>query len=509
MSLLKDLCNDSSASGSNDSSASFRICLNPCSIIFKAHFPGMPILPGACITQIVLELYQHWAKCEAEIVKIANLKFLSVISPSAISQLDVTIEKTKTNGSLTHIKASVENDGLCYSKMSLVIINNNALNTMEQNNKFDDIRPYYSDEVPAAMQRIAASDGFPIVASYVFPDQDIKQLRAMVAGLKTTEEFQSKVMAQFNEQVIKRSITEFTVEGMDKLQKDVPYLYVSNHRDIVLDSSLLQYKLHTHGFQTTEITFGANLMSTPLIIDIGKSNKMFRVERGGTPKEFYRCSMHLSEYIRHVITEKHSSVWIAQRNGRTKDGRDKTDQGIIKMFGMSYTDDKIQSLASLNIVPVSVSYEWESCDYLKTFELYISRQQKYIKRPGEDVTSILTGITQPKGRVHFEICPAITREELAALDSLTANEYHQQVARLIDQRINSHYRLWPNNYIAHDMLYGQTTHRDRYTEQEKQAFIEHMAVLDRMALLEIYGVTDLDALHDIFLGIYANPVDQK
>ena len=380
---------------------------------------------------------------------------------------------------------------------------------MEKYDKFDDIRPYNPDEVPAAMQRIAESDGFPIVASFVFPDQDIKKLRTMVANLKTTEEFQSKVMAQFNEQVIKRSTTEFNVEGIDTLQKDVPYLYVSNHRDIVLDSSLLQYKLHSLGFQTTEITFGANLMCMPLIIDIGKSNKMFRVERGGTPKEFYRCSLHLSEYIRHVITEKHSSVWIAQRNGRTKDGLDKTDQGIIKMFGMSRNDDKVKSLAELNIIPVSVSYEWESCDYLKAFELYISRNQKYIKRPGEDVTSILTGITQPKGRVHFEICPQIREEELSAFDCMTANEYHQQVARLIDQRIISHYILWPNNYIAHDMLYGTNTYREYYTDEEKQLFVEHMAVLNQMAQLEQYEVTDLDALYDIFLRIYANPVNQK
>ena len=380
---------------------------------------------------------------------------------------------------------------------------------MEKYDKFDDIRPYNPDEVPAAMQRIAESDGFPIVASFVFPDQDIKKLRTMVANLKTTEEFQSKVMAQFNEQVIKRSTTEFNVEGIDTLQKDVPYLYVSNHRDIVLDSSLLQYKLHSLGFQTTEITFGANLMCMPLIIDIGKSNKMFRVERGGTPKEFYRCSLHLSEYIRHVITEKHSSVWIAQRNGRTKDGLDKTDQGIIKMFGMSRNDDKVKSLAELNIIPVSVSYEWESCDYLKAFELYISRNQKYIKRPGEDVTSILTGITQPKGRVHFEICPQIREEELSAFDCMTANEYHQQVARLIDQRIISHYILWPNNYIAHDMLYGTNTYREHYTDEEKQLFVEHMAVLNQMAQLEQYEVADLDALYDIFLGIYANPVNQK
>lgn len=376
-------------------------------------------------------------------------------------------------------------------------------------NKFDDIRPYYEEEIPAAMKRIAAHEGFPIISSYVFPDRTIREVRDMVADITTIDEFQKKVMKQFNEQVIERSISDFSVEGLHRLQKDVPYLYVSNHRDIVLDSSLLQYKLYTNGFQTSEITFGANLMSGPLIIDIGKSNKMFRVERGGTPKEFYRCSLHLSEYIRHVITEKKSSVWIAQRNGRTKDGCDHTDQGIIKMFGMSRSDDKVESLAELNIVPVSVSYEWESCDYLKAFELYMSRQQKYIKRPGEDVTSILTGITQEKGRVHFEVCPAIDKSELAALTGLTQNEFNLEVAQLIDSRINSHYRLWPNNYIAHDMLYGQTRYKGLYTPEEKEAFLEHMALLDKMAQKEQYAVTDLDVLHEIFLGIYAYPVDSK
>lgn len=373
-------------------------------------------------------------------------------------------------------------------------------------NKFDDIRPYFQEEIPAAMQRIAASDGFPIIASYVFPDRSVKEVREEVRTIQTIEEFQTKVMKEFNAQVIERSISQFSFEGLGHIQHDVPYLYVSNHRDIVLDSSLLQYVLYLNGYPTTEITFGANLMSGPLIIDIGKSNKMFRVERGGTPKEFYRCSLHLSEYIRHVICEKKQSVWIAQRNGRTKDGSDRTDQGIIKMFSVSDPTDKISSLDSLHIVPVSVSYEWESCDFLKAFELYMSRGQKYIKRPGEDITSILTGIMQEKGRVHFEVCPPIKRSELESLNSFTQNEYHQQVARIIDLRIRTHYRLWPNNYIAHDMLYGQTTYQSMYTEAEKQAFLERIAMLDSMAQKEQYAVTDLDALHEIFLGIYANPI---
>lgn len=357
------------------------------------------------------------------------------------------------------------------------------------------------------MQRIASSDGFPIIASYVFPDRNVQEVREEVRSIKTIEEFQFQVMKAFNEQVIKRSITQFSFEGLGHIEHDVPYLYVSNHRDIVLDSSLLQYVLYLNGYPTTEITFGANLMSGPLIIDIGKSNKMFRVERGGTPKEFYRCSLHLSEYIRHVIRDKQQSVWIAQRNGRTKDGNDRTDQGIIKMFSVSDSADKINSLDNLHIAPVSVSYEWESCDFLKAFELYMSRGQKYIKRPGEDITSILTGIMQDKGRVHFEVCPPIKRSELEALNGLTQNEYHQQVARIIDQRIRTHYRLWPNNYIAHDMLYGQTTYQSKYTEAEKQAFLDRMATLDTMAQKEQYAVTDLDSLHEIFLGIYANPIN--
>lgn len=380
---------------------------------------------------------------------------------------------------------------------------------MVPNSIFDDIRPFYEDEIPAAMKRIASSEGFPLIASYIFPEHSVVEVADMVAGIQTIDEFQSKVMKKFNEEVIRRSIDNFCVEGLSRLQKDVPYLYVSNHRDIVLDSSLLQYTLYGHGFQTTEITFGANLMCSPLIIDIGKSNKMFRVERGGTPKEFYRCSMHLSEYIRHVICQKSSSVWIAQRNGRTKDGRDRTDQGIIKMFSMSRPDDKIAALAELNIVPVSVSYEWEPCDYLKAFELYISRDQKYIKRPGEDITSILSGITQEKGRVHFEICPVIDRSELMAFSSLTQNEYHQQVARLIDRRINSCYKLWPNNYIAHDLLYGQNIYEDHYTPAQKEAFVHHFMQINAMAQKEQYAVTDIDALHEIFLGIYAHPVDSR
>ena len=368
--------------------------------------------------------------------------------------------------------------------------------------KFDDIRPYYEEEIPAAMQRIANSSSFPLLASYVCPGESIEQVRQRIASYTNVHDFQTETMRMVNERVIAESISEFSCDGIEHLSPEESYLYVSNHRDIMLDSSLMQYYLVTQGFDTTEITFGANLMVSQLVIDIGKSNKMFKVERpGGNIKDFYRSSLHLSEYIRHVIKEKHQSVWIAQRNGRTKDGMDATDQGIVKMFCMSEPKDKIKALGDLHIVPVSISYEWESCDILKALELYQSQFAKYTKKPGEDLNSILTGILQQKGRVHIQFCEPITEEELSYYDGLTNSEYHKVVAQLIDNRIRPAYRLYPNNYIAHDIRYGSTRFKAFYTEQQYDAFTCRLSKLDR------YDTCDIDQLKDLFLGIYANPVE--
>ena len=370
--------------------------------------------------------------------------------------------------------------------------------------KFDDIRPYNAEEFPEAMQRIANSSSFPILASFVYPGEPLEEVRQRIANYKNVYEFQSQTMSRVNERVIEESISEFTCSGIERLSRDKHYLFVSNHRDIMLDASLLQYFLLTQDFDTTEITFGANLMSSQLVIDIGKCNKMFKVERpGGSIKDFYRSSLHLSEYIRYAIQEKHQSVWIAQRNGRTKDGIDATDQGVIKMFCMSRPDDKILALSELNIVPVAVSYEWESCDILKAIELYQSQYTKYIKKPGEDLNSILTGLLQRKGRVHFELCEPIKDEELMQYDHLTNNEYHKAVAQLIDSRINPAYRLWPNNYIAHDLRYGSKAFQSFYTKEQREAFLRRLSHLDK------YDDCDLDQLKDIYLSIYSNPVERK
>ena len=243
-------------------------------------------------------------------------------------------------------------------------------------------------------------------------------------------------------------------------------------------------------------------MSHPFVVDFGKVNKMFRTERGGSPREFYHSMVHMSEYMRHVITEVHESVWIAQRNGRTKDGFDATEPALIKMFGMSRTDDRVASLAELNIVPVAVSYEWESCDKLKTLELYLTHKNgHYEKQPNEDLNSILTGIMQPKGHVHFHIGPQITEADLIALDDCPSGEFYKLVAELIDSRINPNFFLHPNNYIAHDLRSGTDTFAKHYTAEQKTAFIKYMGWMDE------YPDMNRKELTDIFLGIYANPLD--
>lgn len=370
--------------------------------------------------------------------------------------------------------------------------------------KFDDIRPYYEEEIPAAMQRIADSDVFPLLASFVYPSESLDDIRKRICSFQTIREFQHDTMRCVNEQIIARSITDFSVSGLENLSPKEHYLFVSNHRDIMLDASLLQYYFVINGFETTEITFGANLMMHPVVIDVGKSNKMFKVARpGGDIKDFYRNSMHLSEYIRFTIKEKGESVWIAQRNGRTKNGIDQTDQGIIKMFCMSEPKDKIKALSELHIVPISISYEWESCDILKALELYESQYTRYTKKPGEDLNSILTGILQPKGCVHIELCKPITIDELSVYENQTNNDYHKSVAKLIDSRINAAYRLYPNNYIAHDLLYGNTKYSKKYTDEQYNAFLQRLSKLDK------YDTCDLERLKEIFMGIYSNPIDNK
>jgi len=370
-------------------------------------------------------------------------------------------------------------------------------------NNFDDIRPYNADEIPAATQRLADSDVIPAIANFLTPGKPVEALRDRIRNIHTIDEFQLSLLKDVIEILLEKTTTKFDWSGLENINEKKPYLFVSNHRDIVLDAMFLQYVLNVAKQKTCQITFGSNLMMHPFVIDFGKINKMFRTERGGTPKEFYNSMLHMSEYMRYVITEVHESVWIAQRNGRTKDGIDATDPAIIKMFGMSRRDDRVASLAELNIVPIAVSYEWESCDKLKTLELYLTRKNgHYEKKPNEDLNSILTGIMQPKGHVHFHICPQVTEDDLKALNDCPSGEFYKRVAELMDSRINPNYCLNPNNYIAHDMRSGTDTFAKYYDAEQKNVFVKYMDWMND------YPEMNRRELEEIFLGIYANPVAQ-
>lgn len=368
---------------------------------------------------------------------------------------------------------------------------------MEQ---FENTRPYNDEEIPMAAARVADSPFFGNIAHYLFPGGDVDALRQELIKVKTVKEFQQKFMLQAINSILRQTSTGMEVNGFERLDKQHNYMFIANHRDILLDAALLQVILDNHQLDTSEITFGSNLMQGGLVIDIGKMNKMFRIVRGGSVHDFYRNSLEVSSYMRYAILDKHQSVWIAQRNGRTKNGDDRTEIAVLKMFSISSNKKFIDNMSELNITPIVSSYEYEPCDFLKTQELYISQYQRYVKEAGEDLNSILKGIIQPKGGICICATPTITMEELQYCDSFDKNEKFSQLANIIDQRVYSHYKLWKNNYIAYDMAEGGDKYAQKYTLEEKQAFEKYMN--DGIKSL----VGEADELKTIFLNIYANPV---
>lgn len=365
---------------------------------------------------------------------------------------------------------------------------------------FDDIRPYNDAEMKDAISRITNSPVFASVAEYVYPNTPLNQVRQRLSSIATVDELQNTVMVDIIQSIIRQSIESLTYEGAEQLDPAGAYLFISNHRDIVLDAYLLQFVLRQHHCPLCQITFGANLMQNPLINDVGRCNKMFRVERGGSPREFYRAMSRTSQYIRHTITYQHESVWIAQRNGRTKNGIDQTEVALVKMLGMNGGKDNVSAYDSLHIVPISISYEWEPCDLLKALELCRTRHGHYTKAPDEDLISILTGIKSPKGHVHIAINKAISSEDLTNISP--ENDFHEQLTSIIDKRILRGYRLTANNYIAHDISNESTKNRDHYTDDQRNRFEQHIQQLTASAQTDISS-----RLRTTLLNIYANPVD--
>lgn len=368
---------------------------------------------------------------------------------------------------------------------------------------FDDIRPYYDSEIPAAAQRVADNPYFTAIINYLFPDKNVDEYIKEFRAISTTNEFQAQIMHHVIRSIVEKSSSGLTASGFDKLNDENKCMFIANHRDILLDSAILQILLRENALSTSEITFGSNLMTSQFVIDIGKMNKMFKISRDGNIRDFYRNAMHVSSYMRYTITEKSQSVWIAQRNGRAKKGDDKTEMAVLKMFALSSKNLFVPNLLELNITPLVISYEYEPCDFLKVAELYVAKYQKYVKEPNEDLNSVIRGVTQWKGHIDFVVCDAITKEELEECDALFRNEKFQRLADIIDQRIYSNYKLWKTNYMAYDMLNKCDTYSKHYTEHEKVEFKQYM---DK-GLEKIEG--EYEELRTLFLEMYANPIKNK
>ena len=367
---------------------------------------------------------------------------------------------------------------------------------------FEAVRPYNDSEVPAALRSITQDPFFPMVVNYCLPNANVDEVTGALLQIKTVDDFQTRVMYPAIQAVISKTTDGVSLDGFDKIDNHTRHIFIANHRDIALDSALLDLLLYEHKIKTCQITFGSNLMKGNLVINLGKLNKMFRIIRGGNIKDFYRNSLEVSAYMRHVVTELDESVWIAQRNGRTKDGNDKTEMGVLKMFSLSSEKAFVDNFDELSITPVAVSYEYEPCDFLKTAELYISRLQKYVKGENEDLNSILTGIKQRKGKVHLAVTEPISRKELEMCDEKEKNEKMVALASLVDQRIYKSYKLFKTNYIAYDILQGGSQFADNYSADDKKDFVAYMD----NGLAGIGIEADRSELEQIFLRIYANPV---
>lgn len=374
---------------------------------------------------------------------------------------------------------------------------------------YSDIRPYNDDEIPAALERIVNDPFFVPAVNFAFPEAEMERITEVVRTCKTADQMQERVMLSIIKRIIDSTIDNFTSSGIEQIDKSKGYLYISNHRDITLDSLLLQYALYTHGYATTATTLGDNLLRSQFIIDICRINRAVRVIRKTddiSPREFLHNSQHLAEYIRWYISQG-KSMWISQRNGRTKDGIDATDQGVLKMLSLSGPSDFVENFSEFGIAPIAISYQYEPCDIKKAIETTVSLMGgTYQKGKNEDVNSILYGIRMPKGDVNISICEPITREEIEECGKLPKAEAYKLLKDIIDKRIYKNYKLHDTNYIAHDILHRSKQYADHYTAAAVKKFKGRMAYAEARFLE--YGL-DLRTARKVYLGIYAGPVDTK
>lgn len=366
--------------------------------------------------------------------------------------------------------------------------------------EFSQHRPFYDSEVPEALEQLIQHDSFQQLIPYLSVSGSKEDIMEKLKSIQSIEAFQNEMVYPFVRHIIKETSEGLSSSGVDRI-KGKGHLFISNHRDIVLDSAFLQAMLQEKGLPTSEITVGDNLMANSLFNLLGKLNKVFTLKRGGGRIEMYKNAILHSKYIHQLVKDRNESLWIAQRDGRTKDGFDKTQQGLLKML-VGDRRDIIPALQELAIVPMSISYEFEPCLGSKVRELYITETTgEYEKKANEDMESSTSSIFAYKGHIHIAFGHRLNKT-LADIESreLSNKEIFDTYVNEVDQQIYQNYKLWPNNYIAYDLVNKTHEFDSNYNKEDKDKFVSHIT----KALENISG--DKKRIKEIALNIYANPV---
>ncbi|MAY83462.1 MAG: glycerol acyltransferase [Flavobacteriales bacterium] len=370
---------------------------------------------------------------------------------------------------------------------------------------FDEIRPYRDDEVKEKIRKLLDEEQFAQVVSYVNPDTPFEQIKAAMLQMDSIKAFQSNIIVPMVERLVEKTTNGLEFEGLENLEKGKAYLFVSTHRDIVLDSAFMNYILLKQGYETAEIAIGDNLMTIPWVVDLVKLNKTFIVKRNVAKEDKVEASMQLSGYINETIKNTGESIWIAQRSGRSKDGNDETNPSLIKMFNLGgESNNALENIEQLNIVPVAISYEYNPCDVLTIPELMtVAKGERYEKAPMEDMIHMAKGIEGDKGRVAVSFGRPLNNftDQLQGIKN--RNQLLGAIADKIDEEIHLAYHLMPTNYIAWDLLNDSDKHKENYTAEERTGFQTYM----ESRITEVEG--DMDEIRKTFLSMYANPVENS
>lgn len=369
--------------------------------------------------------------------------------------------------------------------------------------KFDAIRPFYDSEINDAIRNVIDHPMMKALMNFTFPDVADEVWKEQLRKTHSIRDFQCNFIYHTIQNVLQRSSDGLTTSGFEKLEKNESYLFISNHRDIVLDTTLLNVALFEHGLVMTASAIGDNLVKKDFLNTLAKMNRNFLVQRGLTPREMLQSSKTLSEYIGHLLQHENRSVWIAQREGRTKDGNDVTNPGVLKMLAMGSDEKNLMDyFKKIKVVPVSISYEYDPTDVLKIPQLLAeANNEVYIKEKNEDFMTLLSGVMGQKKGIHIHIGDVLDKEiDVIKEEFDNSNKQIQALAQVIDDSILSNYKLWPTNYIAYDILNKTNTYASFYTANEKSLFERRLDMrIDAENPIALQGLLDM----------YANPVVNK